>query len=144
MALVSRSKRNFDFIPIIENKLGPGEYEKEFFNNNSNNKSNNNIPFNSSKKRISFENINKNNSELGPGYYFKENQNTFLRKSFSKDNIEEDIKDKKEEPQKSSSDVNQDSDDTVHYDIDKFIEQLYECKPLKEQMWIFVFLFLFQ
>ena len=24
-------------------------------------------------------------------------------------------------------------DDTVHYDIDKFIEQLYECKPLKEQ-----------
>ena len=42
-------------------------------------------------------------------------------------------KDKKEEPQKSSSDANQDSDDTVHYDIDKFIEQLYECKPLKEE-----------
>ena len=42
-------------------------------------------------------------------------------------------KDKKEEPQKPSSDQNQDSDDTVHYDIDKFIEQLYECKPLKEQ-----------
>ena len=42
-------------------------------------------------------------------------------------------KDKKEEPQKPSSDPNQDSDDTVHYDIDKFIEQLYECKPLKEQ-----------
>ena len=24
-------------------------------------------------------------------------------------------------------------DETIHYDIDKFIEQLYDCKPLKEQ-----------
>ena len=96
MALVARSKRKFDFMRIIENKLGPGEYEKEFFNNNNSNKKiNNNIAFNSSKERILFENNNKNNSELGPGYYFKEYKNTFLRKSFSKDNIEEDIKDKK-------------------------------------------------
>ena len=94
MALVARSKRKFDFIPIIESKLGPGEYEKEFFKNNISNKLINNIPFNSSKERIILQNNDKNNSELGPGYYFKDNQNTFLRKSFSRDNIEEDIKEK--------------------------------------------------
>lgn len=96
MALVARSKRKFDFIPIIENKLGPGEYDQDFYNNNiSKNKLNNNIPFNSSKERIILQNYNKDNSELGPGSYFKEKHNTFLKKSFSRDNIEEDIKEKK-------------------------------------------------
>ena len=35
---------------------------------------------------------------------------------------------KEEQPIESSPE-----DETVHYDIDKFLDQLYECKPLKEQ-----------
>ena len=44
-----------------------------------------------------------------------------------KDDKKDENKDEKKELESSPE------DETVHYDIDKFIEQLYECKPLKEE-----------
>lgn len=44
-----------------------------------------------------------------------------------KDDKKDEKKDEKKELETSPE------DETIHYDIDKFIEQLYECKPLKEE-----------
>ena len=85
MALVIRSKRDFDFIPKIKSHLGPGEYEKEF-NITDNNIFHRNVPFNSSKERT-IQNFNKENNELGPGSYFKENHNSLIINSFSRHSI---------------------------------------------------------
>jgi len=93
MAIVIRTKRDFDFIPKINSKLGPGEYEKEFINKETYNQFHNIIPFNSSKERM-VDNQNKSDSNLGPGYYYQENHNSFIKKSFSKNNPE-DIKEQK-------------------------------------------------
>ena len=87
MALVIRSKRDFDFIPKTQSNLGPGEYEKEF-NKTSNSTFNNYFPFNSSKERL-LHNLNKENDELGPGSYFKENNNSFKQNNFNINNINE-------------------------------------------------------
>ena len=92
MALVIRSEREFDFIPKIKNNLGPGEYEN-FFKKIQNYQLKNIIPFNSKKERDN-QNFIISNNELGPGEYFKENPNSFLKKSFSNNNIE-DIKEMK-------------------------------------------------
>ena len=93
MAIVIRTKRDFDFIPKINSKLGPGEYEKEFINKKTYNQFHNSIPFNSSKERM-VDDQNKSDSNLGPGYYYQENHNSFIKKSFSKNNLE-DIKEQK-------------------------------------------------
>lgn len=92
MAIVIRSNREFEYIPKNKSELGPGEYEKEFFNNNQNYQYNNIIPFNSKIEKNTYDYI-KINNELGPGEYYKENQNSFIKKSFNKNSIE-DIKEK--------------------------------------------------
>ena len=43
------------------------------------------------------------------------------------------MEDNKNSEIKEDKAIESNDNETVHYDIDKFIEQLYECKPLKEQ-----------
>ena len=79
MAIVVRSKKNLDYILNPTGTIGPGNYNilnKSYIENE------NFAPFNSSEKKLI--NNNKENPNIGPGYYQKSfsNENFFHKKNF--------------------------------------------------------------
>ena len=82
MAIVTLSKR---FLDINKNNsiIGPGEYEPIILNGTKNKTYFKNIPFNSSQDRIC-DNFQESNPIVGPGSYFREEKNFFIKKSFNK------------------------------------------------------------
>ena len=85
MALIGRPKGNFDFISKTNLEFYYGKNEKESFDKKIYKK---NIGFNSTRERIMDYQI-SSDSYIGPGHYFPEKHTSFLKKTFSHNNIED-------------------------------------------------------
>ena len=84
MAMVVRSKREFDLSQSNTGVIGPGEYlDSNPLLNPNENIAQNIIPFNSNSER-NFEFAENRNPKVGPGSYYQPKYSSFIKKSFGK------------------------------------------------------------